>query len=91
MDDLNELQQQLLDVKLVIHAAGPFANTGKQMVEACIATHTHYIDINGDISVFELIKKYDAAAKQANVMLMPGAGFDVIPTDCTALHLKEQC
>ncbi len=90
LDDANELQQQLLDVKQVIHAAGPFANTGKQMVEACIATHTHYIDINGDISVFERIKTYDAAAKQAKVMLMPGAGFDVIPTDCTALHLKEQ-
>lgn len=90
LDDANELQQQLQDVQLVIHAAGPFSNTGKQMVEACIATNTHYIDINGDISVFELIKTYDAKAKQANVMLMPGAGFDVIPTDCTALHLKEQ-
>ncbi|MEJ8818800.1 saccharopine dehydrogenase family protein [Lacibacter sp. H407] len=90
LDDVNQLQQQLQDVQLVIHAAGPFANTCKQMVEACIATNTHYIDINGDISVFERIKKYGAAARQANVMLMPGAGFDVIPTDCTALHLKEQ-
>lgn len=90
LDDANELQRQLQDVQLVIHAAGPFSHTAKQMVEACIATRTHYIDINGDISVFELIKTYDAASKEANVMLMPGAGFDVIPTDCTALHLKEQ-
>lgn len=90
LDDATVVQQQLQDVLLVIHAAGPFSHTAKQMVEACIATHTHYIDINGDISVFELIKTYDAAAKQANVMLLPGAGFDVIPTDCTALHLKEQ-
>ncbi len=90
LNDANELQQQLQDVMVVIHAAGPFSATATQMVEACIATHTHYIDINGDISVFELIKTYDAAAKQANVMLLPGAGFDVIPTDCTALHLKEQ-
>ncbi len=90
LDDAATIQQQLQDIQIVIHAAGPFANTFKQMVEACIATHTHYIDINGDISVFERIKKYDAAAKQANVMLMPGAGFDVIPTDCTAFYLKEQ-
>lgn len=90
LDDATALQSQLGDIMLVIHAAGPFANTCKQMVEACIATQTHYIDINGDISVFERIKQYDIAAKQANVMLMPGAGFDVIPTDCTALHLKEQ-
>jgi short subunit dehydrogenase-like uncharacterized protein len=90
LDDAAALRQQLQDVQLVIHAAGPFSHTAKQMVEACIATHTHYIDINGDISVFELIKTYDASAKQANVMLLPGAGFDVIPTDCTALYLKEQ-
>jgi len=90
LEDAAALQHQLKDVQLVIHAAGPFSHTAKQMVEACIATHTHYIDINGDISVFELIKTYNAAAKQANVMLLPGAGFDVIPTDCTALYLKEQ-
>lgn len=90
LNDAAELQQQLQDVQLVIHAAGPFSHTAKQMVEACIATQTHYIDINGDISVFEFIKTYDAAAKQANIMLLPGAGFDVIPTDCTALQLKEQ-
>lgn len=90
LNDPAVLRQQLSDIQLVIHAAGPFAHTCKQMVEACIATNTHYIDINGDISVFERIKQYDAAAKQANIMLMPGAGFDVIPTDCTALHLKEQ-
>ncbi|HLO37449.1 MAG TPA: saccharopine dehydrogenase NADP-binding domain-containing protein, partial [Lacibacter sp.] len=90
LNDANELQQQLQDVAVVIHAAGPFSATATQMVEACIATNTHYIDINGDISVFELIKTYDAAAKKANIMLLPGAGFDVIPTDCTALHLKGQ-
>ncbi len=90
LDTVASIQQQLQDVKLVIHAAGPFDRTAKQMVEACIATNTHYIDINGDISVFELIKTYDAVAKQAGVMLMPGAGFDVIPTDCIALQLKQQ-
>lgn len=90
LDPAASIRQQLEDVLLVIHAAGPFDKTARQMVEACIATNTHYIDINGDISVFELIKTYDAAAKQAGVMLMPGAGFDVIPTDCIALQLKQQ-
>jgi short subunit dehydrogenase-like uncharacterized protein len=59
------------------------------MVEACIKTSTHYIDINGDISVFEMLKQYDAEAKQAGIMVMPGAGFDVVPTDCIALSLKN--
>ncbi|MEO7266244.1 MAG: saccharopine dehydrogenase NADP-binding domain-containing protein [Ferruginibacter sp.] len=91
--DLNntpELQAALEQTNLVIHAAGPFAATASQMVEACLKSGTHYIDINGDISVFEMIKSFDAAAKEKNIMLMPGAGFDVVPTDCLALHLKNK-
>jgi short subunit dehydrogenase-like uncharacterized protein len=59
------------------------------MIEACLQTGTHYLDINGDIAVFEMIKRYDDAAKKAGIMLLPGAGFDVVPTDCVALQLKK--
>jgi short subunit dehydrogenase-like uncharacterized protein len=89
LDDTAALLNALKEVKVVIHAAGPFQFTAKQMVEACLQTGTHYLDINGDISVFELIKRYDEAAKKAGIMLLPGAGFDVVPTDCTALRLKK--
>ncbi len=90
--DLNDrvaLLAALKEVKVVIHAAGPFQFTAKQMVEACLQTGTHYLDINGDIAVFEMIKRYDDAAKKAGIMLLPGAGFDVVPTDCVALQLKK--
>lgn len=89
LDDSIALQSALKEVKVVIHAAGPFAFTAKQMVEGCLQTGTHYLDINGDITVFELIKKYDAAAKKAGIMLLPGAGFDVVSTDCIALQVKK--
>lgn len=89
LDDTAALQAALKEVKAVIHAAGPFQYTAKQMIEACLQTGTHYLDINGDIAVFEMIKQYDAAAKKAGVMLLPGAGFDVVPTDCLVLQLKK--
>ena len=90
--DLNDsaaLLAALKEVKAVIHAAGPFDLTAKQMMLACLLTGTHYLDINGDIAVFEMIKQYDAAAKKAGIMLLPGVGFDVVPTDCVALQLKN--
>ena len=89
LNDRDALFKNLKEFKVVLHAAGPFRYTAKQMVEACIETGTHYLDINGDISVFEFIKRYDEKAKQANVMLMPGVGFDVVPTDCLSLLLKK--
>lgn len=91
--DLNDsaaLEASLSNIKLVLHAAGPYVYTARQMVEACLKTGTHYIDINGDISVFEMLKQYDAAAKEKGIMVMPGVGFDVVPTDCIALKLKKQ-
>lgn len=85
-----QLTETLQQVKVVVHAAGPFAHTARQMIDACLQTGTHYLDINGDINVFEQIKKMDALAKEKNIMLLPGAGFDVVPTDCMALHLKNK-
>ncbi len=89
VNDTHALQSALKEVKAVVNAAGPFQFTARQMIEACLQTGTHYLDINGDISIFEMIKSYDAAAKKAGIMLLPGVGFDVVPTDCLALHLKK--
>ena len=90
LDDAVQLEKALSEVKLVLHAAGPYVYTAKQMIEACLKTGVHYIDINGDISVFEMLKKYDGLAKEKNIMVMPGVGFDVVPTDCIALQLKNK-
>jgi short subunit dehydrogenase-like uncharacterized protein len=90
LEEKDKLESALREVKVVMNGAGPFIQTARQMVEACIATGTHYLDINGDITCFELVKRYGEAAAKAGVMLMPGTGFDVVPTDCLALRLKKQ-
>ncbi|HEV7351443.1 saccharopine dehydrogenase family protein [Telluribacter sp.] len=90
LSDQAGLRQALADVRVVLHAAGPFKFTARPMLEACLATGTHYLDITGEIEVFELAKRYDEAARKAGIMLLPGAGFDVVPTDCLALYLKNQ-
>lgn len=90
LTNTTQLIAALQQVKVVVHAAGPFADTARQMIDACLQTGTHYLDINGDINVFEQIKSLDAIAKEKRVMLLPGVGFDVVPTDCMALHLKTK-
>ena len=90
LNDAAALKTILSQVKLVLHCAGPFADTARQMIAACLQANVHYLDINGDIGVFEMLKKYGAAAKEKNIMLMPGVGFDVVPTDCIALQLKNK-
>lgn len=79
----------LQDIDLVLNCAGPFSQTAEPMMTACIASKTHYLDITGEISVFELAQQLSGKAKKAKVILCPGVGFDVIPTDCVAARLKE--
>ena len=84
------LRALLAKGKVVIHCAGPFRHTAKAMADACVETKTHYTDITGEYQVFELLAGYDQKAKVAGITIMPGTGFDVVPSDCLALHLKNQ-
>ncbi len=90
LEQADKLVDDLQDMKLVMHCAGPFSATSQPMIEACLASHTHYLDVTGEISVFENAWKQTEAAKRADVILCPGAGFDVVPTDCLAARLVEE-
>ena len=70
--------------------AGPFSATSKPMANACLRNRVHYLDITGEIPVYEALHARDEQAKARGVMLLPGVGFDVVPTDCLALHLKQR-
>jgi len=89
LEDTEALDSLLSDADVVLHCAGPFSHTAKPMVEACLRTRTHYLDITGEMAVFRSVFKRDAEAKEAGVTLMPGVGFDVVPTDCMASMLHE--
>jgi short subunit dehydrogenase-like uncharacterized protein len=89
--DARSIREALRHVEVVIHCAGPFSGTYEAMAKACMETQTHYTDITGEAAVFEGLWAMDAAAKNAGVMLLPGTGFDVVPSDCLAAHLKSRC
>lgn len=90
LDDAQALDRALRGVPLVLHLAGPYKFTAKPMADACLRAGVHYLDITGEIPVFEALAARDAEAKARNVMLLPAVGFDVVPTDCLAAHLKRR-
>src|SRR5687768_7612544 len=90
LDESDRLDAALKNVDMVLHCAGPFSLTSRKMVEACLRNGKHYTDITGEISVFESMAALDDKAKASGVMIMPGVGFDVVPSDCLARHLKDR-
>ena len=90
LDNATAVAGALESVDAVLHCAGPFINTAQPMVAACLSTGTHYLDITGEIEVFEALAAEDGAAQEAGVALLPGVGFDVVPTDSLAAHLHSR-
>jgi short subunit dehydrogenase-like uncharacterized protein len=90
LDDPAALDRGLAGIATVLHCAGPFSRTFRPMADGCLRARAHYLDITGEIDVFEALAALDAEARQAGVMLLPGVGFDVVPSDCLAAHLKRR-
>lgn len=89
LTDPRALREALSDVDVVANCAGPFEATAEPMADACLASATHYVDVAGEVTAFEQIYARHTAARAAGVVLLPGAGFDVVPTDCLAATLFD--
>jgi short subunit dehydrogenase-like uncharacterized protein len=60
------------------------------MLSACLATQTNYLDITGEIEVFQAIWARQMEIRLTGITVMPGAGFDVVPTDCLAAYMADK-
>jgi saccharopine dehydrogenase (NAD+, L-lysine-forming) len=47
-------------------------------------TGTHYLDLAGEVPEYRSLEARDQEARAAGIMLLPGAGFGCVPTDCLA-------
>lgn len=83
------LQAAVSGCLLVLHCAGPFSETSRPMLDACLAEGAHYLDITGEIDVFSACHRRSAEASERGICVVPGVGFDVVPTDSVAALLKE--
>ncbi|HTD28610.1 MAG TPA: saccharopine dehydrogenase NADP-binding domain-containing protein [Xanthomonadaceae bacterium] len=89
LSDAAAVRLELDGMGMVLHCAGPFSATCAPMLEACFSVGAHYLDITGEIEVFAYCHSQHARAKERGIVVLPGSGFDVVPTDCLAAMLKR--
>ncbi|MFD3228856.1 saccharopine dehydrogenase family protein [Rahnella aceris] len=90
LDDAGALPRHLDGITVVLNCAGPFAHTSESLMRACIIQGVHYLDITAEINVYRLAESLHDLASTARVMLLPGVGWDVVPTDCLAVTIAEK-
>lgn len=85
-----EVARALRGIKVLLNAAGPFSTTALPLVDACLQSQTHYLDVSGEAGVFAALHQRDAVARQRGVLVVPGVGFLVLASDCLATHVARQ-
>lgn len=89
-DDELAAADALRGITTLLNCAGPFALTAEPLMHACMTAGAHYLDITAEIDVYRLAERLGPQAAAAGVMLLPGVGWDVVPTDCLALRLARR-
>ncbi len=90
LDSIEVSAEKLNNIDIFLNCAGPFSKTAYVAMEACIRSKTNYLDITGEIDIYEKAHSLNKRARESKIVLCPGVGFDVIPTDCLSLLLKEK-
>lgn len=90
LSDVKTVASAIGDLDVVYHAAGPFVKTSEVMVKACLATGTHYLDITGEYPVMEAVYSLHETALANKIALIPGIGFDIVPSDCLAAYVAQK-
>jgi short subunit dehydrogenase-like uncharacterized protein len=85
------LQALAACARVVLSTAGPFALYGSALVAACVQSHTHYVDITGETPwVRAMIDAHHAQAAAAGTRIVPGCGFDSVPSDIGAYVVAQE-
>lgn len=89
LTDPARIDAALAGMRVVLHMAGPYSLSARPMVEACLRSGAHYLDITGETQVIEGLARLDRTARERGVMIMPSVGFDVVPSDCLAAYVAR--
>ena len=75
----------------VITTVGPYQLYGEELLAACVATGTDYLDLCGEpIWMRQMIDKYEAASKESGARIVFSCGFDSVPFELGTFFVQEE-
>jgi saccharopine dehydrogenase (NAD+, L-lysine-forming) len=81
LEDPSRVKRALRDITLVINAAGPFALTGDRLAKSALDSDCHYVDINGEVDVYQKLDDLDRFARDRNLAIVCSAGHTAAGSD----------
>ncbi|OAD56155.1 Saccharopine dehydrogenase-like oxidoreductase [Eufriesea mexicana] len=91
LKDQESLKNMTAQAKVLVNCSGPYRFYGEPVIKACIATHTHQVDVSGEPQYIESIcLKYNKEAEEAGIYIVSACGFDSIPCDLGIIFAQQQ-
>jgi short subunit dehydrogenase-like uncharacterized protein len=85
------LKAMIDQTRSVLTTVGPYQLYGSDLVAACAASGTDYLDLCGEpIWMRQMIDKYEAAAKASGARIVFSCGFDSVPFELGAFFVQEE-
>jgi len=89
--DAGSLRPIVESTRVVATTVGPYLELGEQLVAACAAAGTDYLDLTGEPEfVDRMYVRHHAAAVATGARLIHASGFDSVPHDLGVLFTVEQ-
>ncbi|GJQ68961.1 hypothetical protein Trydic_g6146 [Trypoxylus dichotomus] len=90
IDNKESIEKMTAAARIIINAVGPYRFYGERVVDACVKSGTHHVDVSGEPQYMETIQlKYHKAAAEKGIYLVSACGFDSIPADMGVVFLQK--
>jgi len=89
--DPASLKAMVARAKAILTTVGPYQLYGSELVAACAAAGTDYLDLCGEPAwMRQMIDAHDATAKKTGARIVFSCGFDSIPFELGVFFLEQQ-
>src|SRR5882672_9752366 len=89
--DPASLKTMVDQTRSVLSTVGPYQLYGSELVAACAASGTDYLDLCGEpVWMRQMIDAHEAAAKASGARIVFSCGFDSVPFELGAFFVQEE-
>ena len=89
--DVAALKAMVEQTKSVLTTVGPYQWYGNDLIAACAASGTDYLDLCGEpVWMRQMIDKHEAEAKASGARIVFSCGFDSVPFELGTFFVQEE-
>ncbi len=89
-DDIESVKKMVASTSVVLTTVGPYQLYGNELVAACAAQGTDYVDLCGEPAwMHKMIAEHSATAEKSGARIVFSCGFDSIPFDLGVFFLQQ--